>query len=880
MLKSGRRLTVERINKNRTTRQRLIPHINYALVAKRHPPMYLMHRFRARKPHNVVADYIKHYSRRGEIICDPFCGSGVVAVEALRQGRKAIVVDLDPLATFLTRMTLIPVDLKDLKAAFEKIKGKVKNPINELYKTKCTKCGNADATILCTIWSYVVKCQSCRKDIVMADARHAKGKKQAIYVCPHCEAKFNYANSDIDYEAPIKIQLKCNQCKETMWKKLEKEDLQRLEKIENMEIPFWFPEATFYYPTGKRFMTKRREESIHDIFTKRELIALSILNHEIESLSDEVPRDLLKLAFSSMLEIVSKLNPYRPRSVKSGWTVHEYWTPAVHAINNVWEAFEHRYRKIEKGKKQSNKEIKSYREAKGFDDLAKGDANILILTQSALDLSNIRSSSNAYVDYVFTDPPYGGSIQYFELDVFRIPWLKGERNDRRFNLRWWKDEITINRYQGKDFDYYHNVLCASFKKVYEILKPGGYMTVTFHSTEVRVYNSIIRAVVYAGFELEKILYQSPAVRSAKASLHPYTSASGDYYIRFRKPERPRTLPHEKEIDVQRFERVVVESVKRIIAERGEPTSYTDILKGIYIELDKHGYLLAAKPENIEKIVRRYEGKEFVFIEKQGWWFKDPGKYLLNVVPLQDRVETAIIQVLRRQPKVSFDDVLQEIFINFPNALTPNPPSIRSFLDEYAERTGDRKWRLTPTLHEREREHNQMIVLITEIGKKMGYKIWVGQKEQTSIYDKKPLSKWCDFRDLGFLDIPLDKIKGFLSQIDVMWLKEGRIAYAFEVEFTTAITEAFNRCSNIPREHLTKKIIIIPEERENLLYKKVNSELLRERVKEEGWKFIFFKDLKQFYDDNMRKRIINVEDFKAIWKKPLEAREKQITLDIF
>ncbi|MFQ6062383.1 MAG: DNA methyltransferase, partial [Methanosarcinales archaeon] len=33
-----------------------------------------MHKYWARKPHNVVAEYIKKYSEEGEIVLDPFCG--------------------------------------------------------------------------------------------------------------------------------------------------------------------------------------------------------------------------------------------------------------------------------------------------------------------------------------------------------------------------------------------------------------------------------------------------------------------------------------------------------------------------------------------------------------------------------------------------------------------------------------------------------------------------------------------------------------------------------------------------------------------------------------------------------------------------------------
>jgi DNA modification methylase len=57
-----------------------------------------MHKFWARKPHNIVRHYIESYSRDGEIVLDPFCGSGVTPLEAMKQGRKAIAVDLDPIA--------------------------------------------------------------------------------------------------------------------------------------------------------------------------------------------------------------------------------------------------------------------------------------------------------------------------------------------------------------------------------------------------------------------------------------------------------------------------------------------------------------------------------------------------------------------------------------------------------------------------------------------------------------------------------------------------------------------------------------------------------------------------------------------------------------
>jgi hypothetical protein len=170
--------------------------------------------------------------------------------------------------------------------------------------------------------------------------------------------------------------------------------------------------------------------------------------------------------------------------------------------------------------------------------------------------------------------------------------LQGEKGDDRFNLDWWEDEVTINSEQKKDFDYYHNRLHVAFREVFRVLKSGKFLTVTFHNTDVKVYNSIIRAVIFAGFELERLIYQPPARASAKALLQPYGSAVGDYYIRFRKPKGAFTKVFERETDEKRAKKIILESIKKILMKRSEPAPLTDLLKGhnlVYGELRKHGY---------------------------------------------------------------------------------------------------------------------------------------------------------------------------------------------------------------------------------------------------------------------------------------------------
>src|SRR6266404_4243307 len=46
---------------------------------------------------------IEEFSREGDVVLDPFCGSGVVPYEALLAGRHAVGNDLNPYAYVLTK---------------------------------------------------------------------------------------------------------------------------------------------------------------------------------------------------------------------------------------------------------------------------------------------------------------------------------------------------------------------------------------------------------------------------------------------------------------------------------------------------------------------------------------------------------------------------------------------------------------------------------------------------------------------------------------------------------------------------------------------------------------------------------------------------------
>src|SRR3989338_4301219 len=813
-----------------------LEHINYATVAKPHTPMYLIHKYWARKPHNVVSEYIQNYTKEGDIVLDPFCGSGPAPIEAIKLGRKGIGVDLNPVSMFITRMTAMAIDVNQIKKTFEDIKANCKNEINELYKTKCKKCGKG-ASIICTHW---------------------------------------------DNSTPIKIYYYCYNCKRKLDKKPDDDDLRLINKVEKMEVPYWYPTQRLAY-NGEDFKEGTHDpniDSVDKLFTKRNLISLTIIFNIISKIKEEKIRQAFLFAFTSMSHLASKMTPVRPtRPTSSFWAMHRYWIPPIFMESNVWHLFDsavYGAQGIVEGKTDSNSQIKYYKEAKKFDDL-KNEANIFLKNHNALELAQIIPKDS--VDYVFTDPPYGGAVQYFELSTLWASWLK---IDLSYN-----DEVTINKQQNKDFNYYHKMLTSAFRQVYDALKRGKYMTVTFHSTDIKVWTSIIKAVVLAGFDLEKIVYQPPARPSAKGLLQPYGSAVGDYYIRFKKPEAEKRQT-EGEVSQERYERIVIEAAKRILAERGEPTIYQYILNGIIVELKQEGALLSGK-KNPDEVMKEHLKDEFtlVDIKNEGektigkkWWLKDVKSiYHLESIPLNERVETAVIGVLHSKVKVSFDDILQEVFIKFPNALTPDTQDIRAILKEYAEVTSDGKWVLKPVVKVRESEHSKMIYFLGILGQKAGFDVWIGIREQGDSYNKVKLSSLINNKKLNFRLIPvtnLDRVK----QIDVIWLDEGRVKYEFEVENTTAITEAIVRGSNIPHDTI-KRLIIIQKEREKLLYRKLEEPILKESLIRDNWQFIFYNDLERFYNNNNRKKEISTDSFDKIFRMPeKEIVQKQNSLNIY
>jgi len=87
-------------------------------AAKRH---FGVNSYFTRQAWDVVAEYIKNFSKEGDTVLDPFGGSGVTAIEALMNNRKAISVDINPLSVFIMQSLIAAVSLQELRDAYDKV---------------------------------------------------------------------------------------------------------------------------------------------------------------------------------------------------------------------------------------------------------------------------------------------------------------------------------------------------------------------------------------------------------------------------------------------------------------------------------------------------------------------------------------------------------------------------------------------------------------------------------------------------------------------------------------------------------------------------------------------------------------------------------------
>ena len=628
--------------------------IDHAVVAKPHTAVYKMHRYFARRPWSVFRTLIEHYSNPGSIVLDPFCGGGVTMVEGLRLGRKVIGVDIHPLATFITRMEAIDVDLDELKDAFEQVEAACRANIEELYLTTCPKCGRKVPADWFE-WSKVYETPEHRIHAVISECKKLRPGRYLASDNKHKE-EFSPLQAKRLPDVMIAVHLKCPLCKNKATFRPAQDDhnlahrwTQEYDHIvhtEGLKIPDEaIPDMSM---ARENALFKRAITHFRDLFTKRNLIANGRLKKAIlaAGFKDEI-RDFLGLVFSGSLRFTNNmvfLNEAWRGDNPLEWAKPAYWIPELSMETNVWLHFRGRLRSIGTAKKFSKKEIKPSAKHISIPNLLKetsAQKNQFALITGSSDKLLLPDAS---ADVIITDPPYGGNVQYMELSDFWVVWLHEWINVDGVTDK--TNEAITTRHRGfegaKDLRHYRDMLYKIFKECHRVLKPHRWMVMTFHNKEFRVWNTLHLAAHDAGFRLAEhdgMIYQ-PAIKLYEHTISTRRSGSmlGDFILSFQKVDKQPEFKQIEHAEIGRqIERMAAEAV---LHHKGASLSL------IYMKLMP--WLLN------NNLLDKISEKELVPYLTNNFEEKD-GKWRLKASP-GDELKQALEEYSRRHYKASYEEL--------------------------------------------------------------------------------------------------------------------------------------------------------------------------------------------------------------------------------
>ncbi len=455
--------------------------------AKRH---YGVHPYFTRRPQNVVREHILHFTKPGDVILDPFGGSGVTAIEALYANRTGIQNDINPLANFIADgiADLRFVNLECLGKAFDHVLGEYDRILQ----------GNTEALL-----------------------------------------------NRIEAFLPIDVKL----------------------------------------PKTSDVRTYR------ELFTERQLRELALLRMSIQEIADEHSRRALMLAWSATLSkinrtFISTTGRAASRGGSSIFSIYRYKVASNNVDLDTRAIFRERFANIVAATKEIDRLIRFQRQQ---------DGDFTGEYQSySLDVLSLPEVLANKVDYIFTDPPYGGHIAYLDLSTLWNVWLGNEPTEDTRSR-----EIIVGGMAGITETEYIDRLGKSIKACCSMLKRNRWMSVVFQHSQPKYFAAILDAAAEAGAELRSAVTQ---VGDTIWSMHKKKNGEGvlggEFILTFYNSSQIQKSFPKKQFDVSDW-------LRNAISSNGEKVYAEELLNGLILEAWKRGSLdsLSISKEELNSILK-------------------------------------------------------------------------------------------------------------------------------------------------------------------------------------------------------------------------------------------------------------------------------------
>ncbi len=764
-------------------------------------------------PANVLEAYIEAYTAEGDVVLDPFARTDAVARAAARLGRKAILSDLNPLATFVAKTTLLPVTGLDLQSALSALAAvrQADTPLaahlDALYGTTCPRCGR-EAVATEFIWE-----------------RRFDGPVAKRCLCPSCHLGQN-GEAELAPVTPA--------------------DLGHLRQVQPRGFHYWF--LVDRLARGGEGYREVAEQML-DLYTPRNAYALATLLRHLEGSSFGANvESVLKLALLDCLCACSKLEAIEPSPRRRSDPEIDLRPPARFRERNVWRHFLQACAAIKQQIELRAAESSPPRLAASLERMLRpstyarlgSPANTVVLQQPARQLK--RELPTGSVAMVVCEPPGPGHGTFLCLSYLWAGWLFGSERVQAI------EQVPCSA-RPVDWSAYYRAMTVALRGLLPSLKDDARLLLLFEAEGLRQLDMLVLAGIAGGLRLERVLCQ--------AAGHSW-SAEGvvRYQVELRKPTVDQAAdgvapgmgrPTAFEAGLRQE---IEQALRDVLALRAEPTPSLWLHVAVLERLGRSGLLLellsanhfdaAVVAETLsreinEALERGKRRRSIVQLEGRApaWLLAGPAE---GAPALVDRVEWAVYNLLSTSRATTTQNALRVIYGLFPGPCTPEAGLVEECLASYGQLRGDGTWALADRerLSRRLNDHAETIAALVALGRRFGYKVWIGREEQ-----KRPHGG-------GNLGQLLTTFERFASpatlfggaqaaEVDVIWYDEAAAVWLFEVEWTAMLSlpVVVRRLATKARRHL-----VLADEREPLVAAKLQrAPWLAQWIKQDGWRFI-------------------------------------------
>lgn len=463
----------------------------------------------------AIAIYVAAHTKPGDTVLDVFSGSGTAGLAALlcedptveliaeaeRLGldvewgaRNAVLYEIGALGSHVARTLTTPPSPEEFGKAASELLASAERELAWIYEAVDPN-GKVGA-IRHTVWSDILSCPKCDAEVSLWDCsvRLEPASISSDFACQECghsgsldtagrklEAiEDTFLNKTITQRKRRIARIYGVTGKKTWSREPLKSDFDLIERIASTPLPVGIPNVTIPWGDLHRSGYHQGISHLHHFYTRRNLIVFGTLWALSAEFSGEM-RDALRfwlLSYNAshatiMTRVVAK-SEQRDLVVTSS-------QPGVLYVSGL---------PVEKnlfaGLRRKLSTIK-----KAFSVTHEKTGKVTVVNQSSCTLA----LEDASIDYVFTDPPFGGNIPYAELNFINEAWLQ------TFTDR--EEEAIISRSQGKTLNDYQELLSQVLREVYRVLKPSAKATLVFHSATASVWNALHSAYSDAGFFVEQ-----------------------------------------------------------------------------------------------------------------------------------------------------------------------------------------------------------------------------------------------------------------------------------------------------------------------------------------------------------------------------------------